>query len=805
MLSTATPSALSQHGDAIQPLSRQSLTSQPNNDAAHEESVADPGANNPDIETRKEPEGVATHNEHTSDGAIKNKGPARFVRTGVSYTKKGNSGNDFYGLNRKLHIRRVRAQNDKEHERSIRRAYQEHVRAQKNTWEPDWRVVLADLSKHTPKNEKWLNMALTISLPEHAARRLLYAIDDNLWEIASRYGCSVEICELASLVQDYRKIRLSGSANAISKSAADILQVAPEAKMQAVTTGLLPANAQAQSTSDNLIVGEEMQRPRDGIPRLVMSLSRAPMQIKGAKRVPEPEEWTQENFATYVSDLTSIEVPNHLHQYMYQGRKVHIDTVVENLHRIFFNPDCGTSLSRKAFNIAMGFFIKTNHISDARIFFVHMEMKKIPMDVETFNILLRGAAKNQDLHNFHFIFFLMLRRHCSPNDKTWIVFLMLVYSLRVKLYTLEKMRERGLLHDIETIKEACEHIVTHEINASLDSSHSEAEFLTHMDSRYGPFWLTVNSSNRIIHELGARGLISRCVDFLYAMEDRHIPSDQVSVNTILNHCKQSTNVVGALEVLRNIPSSSNFIPDEMTYHVLFEMAWRRKSFNLARVVWRYACLNAATTRSMRNQVAMSLRNSIRLRWLNLSPRQFFQKAAGLFITAIRHHRDHPVRIFQQEFKDILGFEALAYPPADKEAYAYYSDAFDVTRFGNTIIPSTSDGEHSSSESQFPKSYALDVKSSIMKCDSLDKNIFNLAVVYDSYYKFLGHDCDVFQWWKPVRPMVEMLVEAWELDQKWINDPEKRANKNKVDWRLDGAITVPLKATINRQQVTMEWK
>jgi hypothetical protein len=275
------------------------------------------------------------------------------------------------------------------------------------------------------------------------------------------------------------------------------------------------------------------------------------------------------------------------------------------------------------------------------------------------------------------------------------------------------------------------------------------------------------------------------------MEDRHIPPDEVSVNTILNYCKQTANVVGALEVLRCIPPSSNFVPDEMTYHVLFEMAWRTKSFNLAKVVWRYACLNATTTSWMRNRVVVSLKNSIRMRGSDLSPRQFFQKAAGVFITAIRHHQEHPVWVFQKEFKGIAGFEASTFCPVDKEVYAIYSDAFDGTDFGNTPTSNKSDGEDSGGETKMPKSPDLGINSDTEK--------------YNGYYKFLGHDCDVFQWWKPIRPMVEMLSEAWGLDQEWIHDHEKGAVRDKIDWRLDNAITIPLRATINQRRVTMKWK
>ena len=618
---------------------------------------------------------------------------------------------------------------------AIRKEYQADKREQKQSWIPDWRILLADLRKNTPQNNEWLHKAVYISVPESAVGTLFHGVDDNMWDIAERYGCSVELTNRDSIREQFNEFLLSGPARAISKAAAEVMRISPGSKIKARPKVLHSAGSKA--TTSQLATNSDDELSNGAKARIVRSERRGAIHATRAEGVLRPSEWTPRTLADYVDNLTSKRLPNHMHHLLYKKGEDHVRAVVKILREILTDPECRSSMSRTAFKTALDYFMKTSHIVDARVTFVHMEMMGIRMDPEVFNIMLRGAAKNEDLHNFHFILHLMLKRGISPNGMTWVAFLMANADFRIKSYIVAAMKEKGLLAHRSVLRGVCEQLITQEVSASLDLGQSQEEFLQHMDSRYGYEWLTVNSGNRVLHALGARHLISRCWEFLQAMEARHVKIDQVSVNTILNHCKQATNVNGGVEIMKRLSSLIPFQPDQTTYHALFELAWRSRSYNLARVVWKYACLNAATTRRMRMLVYQSLKNAIN-HTLSPDSSQYGAWKKQIGIVIISNVCDYPTTYF------------LAIPSDDQS-------------------------------SQLELECTSGKQSGV---SSMNKRTQHAAIE-----KLLKRDCEFFQHWVPTRPFGEMLEEAWERDRAW--HIRMRDEWAKLDWKLQGAIDVPL--------------
>jgi hypothetical protein len=551
----------------------------------------------------------------------------------------------------KLLVRRLiqitqRVSEHEAHKRSVRRAYEESRREDTESWSPDWRVVLSTLDTHTLKTDKWLDKALNIIVSEDAVEILFYGVDTNMWDIGDRYGCLITLDSRDGKTGKHQSYFLSGSAAAIRNTALDILKVLPTVKLSSGLKSFDSASDKAIETSsdsesrsldpanDRVIEtsSENESRTPEGKPlRNVVTAIERQMQSMRADEIPRPETWTRRSFVDFVKDLTSIKITNHLQRMLYRGLESHTSTVLNVLREIFEDPDCRSSISREAFNMAIAFFIKTNQIPDVRRFFRKMKLMNVQPDVETFNIMLQGAAKSGDLRNFNFSLHLMLRRGVCPNGKTWIAFMMAIPDVRVKLYILSAMREKGLLHQPSIMRAVCQHIVPYEINGSLDNGESLDEFLRHMDSRYGARWLTLEGANQILHALGARGLVSRSWEFLRIMDSRFVNPDIVSIDTILHHCRNSLNVEGGIQIMKDLPPSIPSALGEEIYSTLFDMAWRTKSYNFAKVVWKYACLNARTTGVMRIRVRKRLRAAVLDQKDDTNSRQRWKMQAGLFI------------------------------------------------------------------------------------------------------------------------------------------------------------------------------
>lgn len=626
----------------------------------------------------------------------------------------------------------MKARENEARKRSSLKEYQKYKRIRLGAWDPDWRVVLSDLFTHTPKHEEWHDRALEVVVPDIPGK-YVYGVGIHMMDIGERYGCAVTPSNRDTTTEGYRSFFLSGSTNAISRTSADILQISPDTILRPMPEREIKDGHKQGYIQDGTKQGVQ----QGGDKFLVRSVEAGhvrKLRPMRADKVRIPIIWNQRSFADYVSNLTSMEMPNHLRRMLYKYNESHTSTVAGILRDIFEDPACKSSLSREAFNTAIEYFVKKSLIKDARVLFVHMEIAKVQPDVETFNIMLRGTAKSEDIHNFHYILHLMLKRGISPNAKTWIAYMMMIHDFRFKLFILSSMRERGLLRQISTIKAVCEHMVPYEISTSLEKGQTQQEFLDNMDSRYGTYWLTSSSANKVLHDLGAHGLVSRSWEFLQVMISRSIMPDKLCISTILRHCRNSANVGGAIDIMKDLPPAVKIGHDEEFYDILFMLAWRTRCYNIARVVWAYACLNALSTWKMRSLVMSSLQTADTGTEGTHSSQRWKQQA-GIFIS---------------------GNSNWGLPP--------------------TSLPGDSAGRDTAAGYSGAPAKAIDTAQK------------ERAVI-------TGHVKDqmtAFQHWTPARPLPEMLVEAWERDQEWKSLESSTVSHESwsLAWKLKRAIAIP---------------
>jgi len=572
-------------------------------------------------------------------------------------------------VQRKLHSQRHALR-----KREARLEHQNKRKEEMMDWGPDWREILGKLCKVVPVGDKWLEEAVEIFAPENAVDQLLYSIDDNIWEISARHDASISLDNYDPLTDEYRRLLLSGTESAIRKATADIAALVSRFSSNSLVKRMevkrVPISVKATRVAALDDTERDPQKPvllgsYDGTPRHVLTQRYDRIQPSEPDKIPELKNVTRFSLYDYVWKLATTTMPNHLHGIVYEEGTHDVYTRVEKLKDVLQNPDNVRGLSRAAFNLAMQYCVHTNQISAVKHLFSLMDKKNISKSVDTFNIMLDGTARQGDLYNFNFIFHIMLKRRIRPNGKTWALLMKTIPDIRIKLYILHEMKERGLLRPLINIKRVAVELCPAEIEHSLDIGESQDKFLAKMDERYTPWWLTSKSGNQILHALGSRGLISRCWDFLYIMQDRSIKIDHNCVNTILTHCKVMRNINGLLEVLRCVPQffsgTAGFVPNQYTYDVLFEAAWRGRRYNLAKVIWRYACMNGATTRDMRLRVYSSFQTAALSAKESETRRQPWYRSAGFFIFNAHPNHLHPSRITRDHqdlpesarFKNIL--------------------------------------------------------------------------------------------------------------------------------------------------------
>ncbi len=655
---------------------------------------------------------------------------------------------------RKREIRRV-------YNKRVREDYEERKVEDRIDGVPNWREVLYGLESRTPDGAEYRHdSVLRIRVPFKAVGRLLFSEEDNIWAIKMRCGCQIELSEAHEPSQAHRIVLVSGPVRSIAKAAVEILRAAP---------GAVPDKEIWSQRVPSFSTKPTSQRPSlsacGSLEHVVRSVRadrhrRMTVPIR-ADKVPQPPIWTPESFGFYVQNLTTIRMSTHLQRILYKPGESHVDAVVKILQELFVDPKCRTAISAASFNDALAYLVKHNAIHVVRDLFVHMEMQNLRMNTETFNIMLRGTAKSGSIGNFHYIFWLMVRRGYTPNTDTWLAFMRAIDDPQIKAHILESMKSKELLRHPRMQKKVCENFVRMEVQASLDNNMTHEQFLTHMADRYGQDWLTTESANRILDALGSRGLISRCWGILNLMHNQDVKVSDVSILTVLHHCEKQDNAQGAIEIIRCVSSLIGLEPSQEIYHTLFNIAWKARLHCMARVVWRYACLSAATTYIMRRRIISGVQTAIsrssQSPALKFRPRREWAATASRFILGL------PIPLPQQ--RGPLPEDPGNIHPAE---LSHHPDHASINSVEEDINPTGEDTGQAAGNSNTGKEDAARAMISAVVKEQLQ----------------------AYQVWAPRRHFADVLVEAFEIDKEWVSSGES-SEDDRLEWLLLKVPAVPL--------------
>ena len=382
--------------------------------------------------------------------------------------------------------------------------------------------------------------------------------------------------------------------------------------------------------------------------RDVISISRNHRTFQLAHRVPPPTEWSEANLGLYVKSLaesqrvqanvTWAEKP----QVMGWTNIAHI---VAAFDKVFYGSTSQEFLSIEAFNTALRFFYDHSMMAKARSLYIRMEDLKMPIPTETFNILLRGSASQRDLHNFTFLLKNMARRGFKPNEETWTLFLQVFDNSEVRAVIVRKMAEMNMLDKIGVRRDVAAQMVHYEITNYLGDGHDHHGFLRHMDSKYGPGWLSTAAGNKLLNEVAKRKSARESLNLLYEMKKAGFSPDDISINTLLRHCLPLRLHELAIEILEAFEYHYRLYPRHAAHETLFLQAWRSRLPNFSAVIWRSACIYNAVSDKMRDLVLQSLlsytpaldesiQSSKVAEPSNLSINARFKKFAGVFAVGV---------------------------------------------------------------------------------------------------------------------------------------------------------------------------
>ncbi|KAI9769266.1 MAG: hypothetical protein M1840_004395 [Geoglossum simile] len=479
--------------------------------------------------------------------------------------------------------------------RDKRRADKDFVNRQlkdKGLPSADWRIALNLLESYSYRfPTEGGRCESYITVPEEDVGYVIGRFGDTLRCLQEQSGCLIQVTR-KRVGDRYFVVRITGTEEGII-----------EAKkfMEATKPGGLVLKGYA--TVSSTLAGRELDTGVPPTHRGPISPMPSLALMDGLSR--EHREGTR-SFAQRVRRLSASPVTRKRTRFLRSKFGSSLENVARTIFQLFERPQNRPFITTRAVNEALRFFMTHNLVAHARKLFADSESHYLAVDTTTFNIMLRGAAKAKDLRNFTFLLGLMVKRDIRPDSRTWCTLLAVLDRKEARASIVRRMEEKKLLSDPEVVREVCRQIMSDVATDWLNASKNPLSLLEYMEERFTAEWYSASAINRYLDELGKRGMMREAWKLLETVDACGFRFNSTTVNTVLTHCLRYKKGDWAVQLFRAADDRWGIIPDGITYRLLFKISWTLRLYNMARVVWRYACIAGAVDFRMYRLVKQSL-------------------------------------------------------------------------------------------------------------------------------------------------------------------------------------------------------
>ncbi|KAI7221011.1 hypothetical protein KC352_g16286, partial [Hortaea werneckii] len=328
-------------------------------------------------------------------------------------------------------------------------------------------------------------------------------------------------------------------------------------------------------------------------------------------------------------------------------------------------------------------------------------------------------------------------------------------------------------------------------------------------------WLSVSAANKMIHVLLIHGRTQDAFTVVHKLEAAGENPRVETLNTFLSAASKARHAESAIAALQFFAPylhttspgarrlAKNIALDERTFTILFTLAWRGQHYNLLRTIWRYG----ACTGQISSKVLRRMRSSL-LTYVPVRPsyqRQQIEKAAREqrqkeWETAFGHLSHRKAGVTGSPGEAELGLQAMGFKERDLffgwagkfavgvEADAVSSSSFAAAAGGGGGADSSAEVSQTSHPLSDQDVRLLDFSTrSRTTSDSrgtlpdLEREGVELAHRdrYSRLNELLRRDLEAAGNFRPVKPFVDAVGEAFQLDLAW-----KRRRMGKLTPELD---------------------
>ncbi|PYI07467.1 hypothetical protein BO78DRAFT_366587 [Aspergillus sclerotiicarbonarius CBS 121057] len=588
------------------------------------------------------------------------------------------------------------------------------------------REILENMQKYPHVWEKKGVQQKELLVPEETIALLAgvtdMALKENVWYVPVHNGCRVHVLHSLQSQGQFRKVLLSGSERVI-EMVSD--KIAEARRLQESKHPLVDIQIPIVPVFPSL---EAMRRQNIPVPlvRGVWDIQTAvvhPARLHMILPAGEDLSGVRE-FAEHVEELTRSK-PS------YSSKVPHQMQVARALVDLFRNESYSSFISTAALNRAISYLLEHEFLNSTRAIFLRSEHLAT---VDTFNILLKSAAKKQDFHFFHHFLLAMSRLNIRPDSYTWLAFLNCLVSTKMKTDLVTYMLQRGYLENTGAMRSALHLILPNMFRAHLESGHSVDSFIRKTAESCGASSFAPSLVSQMFGVIGQLKDFAAMDRLFKICEHQDLAFNSATITQILSLFR--ADVPTALGYLFRCLERPETKLERRAWERLFLVAFKGQYYNICRVLWQYACMTGNVTYNMKRTVVSSLiRNVPRKPETNIHT--IWDVSAGKVIVGLDLHR--PDLTFQtdvlsklpEEYRtDLIAYLCSGFKPAGEE-----------------------------------RDQQIRVASAVAQ-----------------------HDIEVGAWHRPQLPLMIMLEAALALDQEWRKVPRP------VHWLVHNAIRVQVKKT-----------
>ncbi|CBF76322.1 hypothetical protein AN4994.2 [Aspergillus nidulans FGSC A4] len=555
-----------------------------------------------------------------------------------------------------------------------------------------------------------------------------FSQSENIWFMRLHGGCRVHILPTTESSGQDRKVVISGSPRAVEVTIQRIMVVKkrqergdPLVDIQKPPLPILRSHLALGEngrtvTSMNAVRGVwgYVSRPGADFDTLVASW---------------PSLTTVRQFAEHVEQLTKSErSPGH--------HTPHRQRVAMALRDLFSHADKEHLISTLALNTAVTYLLK-QHYRD----FVRGILNRAGhvATTETFNIILKSVARNQNIVSFRTVVVVMRRLRIAPDARTWLAFLDSLVSPLNKAHLVRVLERKGYLQDRSIVRTLLQVMVKDLFKAHLRDGRTVREFFYKTIMVAGSNWFPPSLIKQMFTVTVQLRNVHAMQELLKVCKENQLQLPSAVAYEVIHLFPQDT--FSAVHYVLQCLDSPHAELDKETYEQLFVNAFQNKHFNICRVLWRYACMNESTTKPMRSTLNFLLtQNKASNRFSEWDQRWW--TTAGKVIAGVCLHlpkyplKDDLLRVIPPEFHDSP-----------------------LSAFVNS---GTVEGKERARQRTAAK-----------------------AIV--------RHDYQIGAWYRPKYSVTHMLEAALALDKEWGSVPRP------ANWFLQNALDIPIELDLRKRK------